>query len=97
MRPTGHHANATNLVDILEREMEGLVGETNGGLDGFYGTEESLGLDDALGLLGLALQNGMLRARTLDRVTHDMYNHWYLVDSRLLSPCQPEIGTNTVS
>lgn len=52
----GHRANTTDLVDILEGETEGLVGGTNGGLDGIDGVEESDTLDDtSLGLLGPAL------------------------------------------
>lgn len=49
----GHRANTTNLVDILERETEGLVGGTRRGLDGIDGIEESLALDEtSLGLPG---------------------------------------------
>jgi hypothetical protein len=52
----GHSPNTTDLVDILERETEGLVGGTGGGLDGVDGVEEGLTLDDTtLGLLGPTL------------------------------------------
>lgn len=55
----GHRANTTNLVDILEGETEGLVGGTDGGLDGVDGVEERLALDNTgLGLLGPALVPG---------------------------------------
>ena len=52
----GNSSNTTNLVDILERETEGLVGGTDGRLDGVDGVEEGLALDDtSLGLLGPTL------------------------------------------
>jgi len=51
----GHCANTTDLVDVLERETEGLVGGSDGGLDGINGVEEGLSLNDtSLGLLGPA-------------------------------------------
>ena len=46
-----HSSNTTDLVDILERKTEGLVGGTLGLLDGIDGLEESL----ARGLAGLGL------------------------------------------
>lgn len=53
----GHCANASNLVDILEGKTEGLVGRTDGGLNGIDSIEEGLALDDtSLGLLGPALE-----------------------------------------
>ena len=56
----GHCANTTNLVDVLERETEGLVGRTDGGLNGIDGLEEGLALDDitTLDLLGPTLEPG---------------------------------------
>ena len=52
----GHRTDTANLVNILERKTEGLVGGTDGGLDGIDGIEEGLALDDtSLGLLGPAL------------------------------------------
>ena len=52
----GHRANTTNLVDILKRETEGLVGGTNRGLDRIDRIKESLALDNtSLGLLGPTL------------------------------------------
>ena len=55
----GHRTDTANLVNILERKTEGLVGGTDGGLDGVDGIEEGLTLDDtSLGLLGPALVPG---------------------------------------
>jgi hypothetical protein len=55
----GHCANTTDLVDILEGKTEGLVGGTDGGLDGVDGVEESLTLDNTgLGLLSPTLVPG---------------------------------------
>lgn len=52
----GHCADTTDLVDILERKTEGLVGWADGGFDGIDSIEEGLALDDTgLGLLGPAL------------------------------------------
>ena len=52
----GHSSDTTDLVDILERETEGLVGGTDGGFDGIDGVEKGLTLGDTtLGLLGPAL------------------------------------------
>ena len=47
----GNRANTTDLVDILERKTEGLVGGTAGGVDGVNGLEEGLAGDLGLGLL----------------------------------------------
>lgn len=48
----GHSSNTGDLVDILERKTEGLVGGTDRGLDGVNGLEEGLTSDLAgLGLL----------------------------------------------
>jgi hypothetical protein len=47
----GNRANATDLVDILERKTEGLVGGTAGLVDGVNGLEEGLAGDLGLGLL----------------------------------------------
>lgn len=49
----GHRANTTDLVDILERKTEGLVGRTGGGVDGVNGLEK--GLTSGLASLGLLL------------------------------------------
>lgn len=49
----GHRANTTDLVDILERKTEGLVGGTGGGVNGIDGLEE--GLASGLASLGLLL------------------------------------------
>jgi hypothetical protein len=49
----GHRANTTDLVDILERKTEGLVGRTAGGVDGVNGLEK--GLTSGLASLGLLL------------------------------------------
>lgn len=55
----GHCADTTDLVDILERETEGLVGGSRGGLDGVDSLEEGLTLGrTSLGLLGPALVPG---------------------------------------
>lgn len=52
----GHCADTTDLVDILERKSEGLVGGSHGGLNGVNGLKEGLTLDlTGLGLLGPAL------------------------------------------
>lgn len=55
----GHCSDTTDLVDILERETEGLVGRTDGGLDGVDGIEKGLALDNtSLGLSGPTLVPG---------------------------------------
>ena len=55
----GHCADTTDLVDILERETEGLVGGSLRGVDGVNGIEESLSLGcTSLGLLGPSLVPG---------------------------------------
>lgn len=41
----GHSSDTTDLVDVLEGKTEGLVGGTDGGLDGIDGVEESLALE----------------------------------------------------
>lgn len=46
-----HCANTTNLVHILERKTEGLVGRTAGGVNGVDGLEEGLASGLGLGLL----------------------------------------------
>jgi hypothetical protein len=52
----GHCPNTADLVHVLERQAERLVGGADGGLDGIDSVEERLALDDtALGLLGPAL------------------------------------------
>ena len=52
----GHRANTTNLVDVLERETEGLVRWARGGVDGVDGIKEGLALDNTgLVLLGPTL------------------------------------------
>lgn len=47
----GNRANTTDLVDILERKTEGLVGGTGGGVDGVNGLEKGLASGLGLGLL----------------------------------------------
>lgn len=48
--------DTADLVHILERETEGLVGRTDGGLDGINGIEEGLALGStSLGLPGPTL------------------------------------------
>ncbi|GAO48339.1 hypothetical protein G7K_2513-t1 [Saitoella complicata NRRL Y-17804] len=55
----GHCADTTDLVDILEGKTEGLVGRTDGGLDGVDSLEEGLTLGDTgLGLLSPSLVPG---------------------------------------
>lgn len=52
----GDCANTTDLVHVLERETERLVGGTDWRLNGVDGVEQGLALDDtSLGLLGPAL------------------------------------------
>lgn len=52
-------ADTTDLVDVLERETEGLVGGSGRGLDGVDGLEEGLTLGNTrLGLLGPSLVPG---------------------------------------
>ncbi len=52
----GHCSDTTDLVDILERKTERLVGRANRGLDGIDGVEEGLTLaDTSLSLLGPTL------------------------------------------
>jgi hypothetical protein len=47
-----YRTDTTNLVDILERKSEGLIGRTNWRLNGINGVEESLSLGDtSLGLI----------------------------------------------
>jgi len=54
-----YRTDTTDLVNVLERETEGLVGRSDGGLDGIDGLEEGLSLDDTgLGLLGPSLVPG---------------------------------------
>ena len=95
----GHRANTTNLVDILEGETEGLVGGTDGGLDGIDGIEEGLALDDTtLGLLGPALVPWHAAERGQTIPTKKCVTTTYLVDSsNMLSPCQPEMGTKATA
>jgi len=50
-----YSADTTNLVDVLERETEGLVGGTGWRVDGIDGLEESLASRLSLGLLLPAL------------------------------------------
>lgn len=58
----GHSSDTTDLVDILEGETEGLVGGTDGGLDGIDGIEESLTLEGTgLALTGPTLVPGHAR------------------------------------
>lgn len=47
----GNRANTTDLVDVLERKTEGLVGWTGWLINGINGLEESLASGLALGLL----------------------------------------------
>ena len=55
----GHRPNTADLVDILERETEGLVGGTDGGFNGVDGVKEGLALEDTrLGLTSPALVPG---------------------------------------
>lgn len=55
----GHSTDTTNLVDVLERKTEGLVGGADGGFDSIDGIEQGLTLDDtSLGLTGPALVPG---------------------------------------
>jgi hypothetical protein len=54
-----YRTDTTDLVNVLERETEGLVGRSDGGLDGIDGLEEGLSLDNTgLGLLGPSLVPG---------------------------------------
>ena len=70
----GHRANTANLVDILERETERLIGRTDGGLDGINSVQESLALDDpTLGLLSPALVPGhALERKWIRTIIHQM-------------------------
>ena len=55
----GYCSDTADLVDILEGKAEGLVGGSDGGLDGIDSIEEGLSLDNtSLGLLGPALEPG---------------------------------------
>ena len=95
----GHRTDTANLVNILERKTEGLVGGTDGGLDGVDGIEEGLTLDDtSLGLLGPALVPGHA-VRASENWRREVTNmKAYLVDSsNMLSPCQPEMGTKATA
>ena len=55
----GHSTDTANLVDILERKTEGLVGGTARGVNGINSLKKSLAsLGTSLGLLGPALEPG---------------------------------------
>jgi len=55
----GNCSDTTNLVDVLERESEGLVGRSDRGLNGVDGLQKGLTLGDTgLGLLGPTLVPG---------------------------------------
>ena len=83
-------ANAADLVHVLERQAERLVGRAGRGLDSVDGLEEGLALLDTG--LGLRHQPGRGRARRTSLV--QPLNQPMFVDSSImLSPCQPEIGT----
>jgi hypothetical protein len=64
----GHRANTANLVDILERKTEGLVGRTGRRVDGIDSLEK--GLAGGLASLGLLLPTLVPRAvgRVIDHV-----------------------------
>jgi hypothetical protein len=63
----GHRANTGDLVDILERETEGLVGRTGWGVDGIDGLKKSLTGALGLGLLLPSLVPGAV-GRDVDHV-----------------------------
>ena len=93
----GHRANTTNLVDVLERETEGLVRWARGGVDGVDGIKEGLALDNT----GLVLLGPTLVPRHAEKkvslvlAKKNTFDTTYLGDSsNMLSPCQPEMGTN---
>jgi hypothetical protein len=95
----GYRSDTTDLVHILERETEGLVGGTDRGLDGVDGVEQSLALDDTtLGLLGPTLVPGhAIELYQHLQIRSDKRNTYLLDSSNMLSPCQPEIGTNATA
>ena len=70
----GNRANTRDLVDILERETEGLIGRTGWGVDGIDGLEKGL----ASGLAGLGL---LLPALVPGAVGGDI-NHVVAVEAR---------------
>ena len=73
----GNSANTANLVDILKRKTERLVGRTGRGLDGIDGLKEGLaGGLTSLGLLLPTLVPGQLEESSI-----------------MLSPFKPEMGT----
>lgn len=64
-------ADTTDLVDVLERETEGLVGGSGRGLDGVDGLEKGLTLGNTgLGLLGPSLVPGHA-ARKVRKISRD--------------------------
>lgn len=66
----GHGTDTANLVDVLERETEGLVGGSGRGLNSVNGLEEGLTSDlTGLGLLGPALVPGGVGGRLNHVVT----------------------------
>lgn len=88
-------ADTTDLVDVLERETEGLVGGSGRGLDGVDGLEKGLTLGNTgLGLLGPSLVPGHAewKVREISRDTRCDFTY-LVVSSNMLSPCQPEMGT----
>lgn len=89
----GYCADTADLVHILERETEGLVGGSLRGLDGVDGLEEGLTLGrTGFGLLGPAL---VPWHATPVSTKPDMNDDTHLAESsNMLSPCHPEMGTN---
>lgn len=90
----GHCADTTDLVDILQRESQGLVSGTLRRVDVVDGLEEGLALGGAsLGLLGPSLVPGHAEGGQTETLGKEC-ERTYLVDSsNMLSPCHPEMGT----
>lgn len=92
-------SNTTNFVNILERKSERLVGRTSGRFDGIDSIKKGLPLGyTTLNFLGPALEP-CHTIDVLDRnVQVERKTGTYLLDSsNMLSPCQPEIGTNATA
>jgi hypothetical protein len=92
--------DTTDFVDILEWQAEWLIGGTNWRLDGIDGIKEGLAFDGTtLDLLSPALVPWHAIIVGKSSSTHlPIEKSTNLADSsNMLSPCQPEIGTNATA